>query len=96
MYYINDVYMLVYYRTAFDSGVLLDAVPDEAHPSYLPLPADEAPPIGSSSAVPTIRGRSHFPETWLWHSRWTEYILRIIQHHIFPIFQALAPLLFLL
>ena len=62
----------VFYRAAFDSGVLLEAVAAEDRPSYMSADDDGAA-VGHSSA--TIRSRQHFPETWLWHNQWTEYCI---------------------
>ena len=67
--------MLVFYRAAFDSDVLLDAVPAEDQASYLPWPnqVDGDLGVAPSQSFGKLRLRQHFPETWLWHSQTTEY-----------------------
>jgi hypothetical protein len=89
--------VLVFYRAAFDSDVLLDAVPAEDQASYLPWPnqVDGDLGVAPSQSFGKLRLRQHFPETWLWHSQTTEYnsFINLLTPSPFIRFMGRVPLL---
>ena len=65
---------LVFYRAAFDSDIILDAVAAEDRASYFPWPNPLEPSVTGLQPVSSSPRRRHkFPETWLWHNQFTEY-----------------------